>query len=276
MLSMFVNDRHDNWNELLPYVMHAYRTSVHESTGYSPFRLMMGEECSIPQDVSTSELRANWEHDKSPHPFATWILQDALDVAYDHVRESLHRTAARRKRLYDIKAVNRKFPVDVAVNRYYPPAAQHKLGSPWIGPNQASRQATGHTVGIQKGPEKPIVFVHVDDLKLYPAPRDISWNPGTSTAKSLCASTVAFRPCSHISDITSTPSVDVSDLDEMNNHHSGSNVLRESDSPIDITGHILSPFYISDLNYQDNRFHSMAHLMCYGYAVAAGQKTFAT
>ena len=33
MLSMFVNDRRDNWHELLPYVMHAYRTSVHESTG---------------------------------------------------------------------------------------------------------------------------------------------------------------------------------------------------------------------------------------------------
>ena len=53
MLSMFVNDRRDNWHELLPFIMHAYRTSVHESTGYSPFRLMMGEECSLPQDVST-------------------------------------------------------------------------------------------------------------------------------------------------------------------------------------------------------------------------------
>ena len=37
---MFVNDRRDNWDELLPYVMHAY-------TVYSPFRLMMGEECSL-------------------------------------------------------------------------------------------------------------------------------------------------------------------------------------------------------------------------------------
>ena len=80
----------------------------------------------------------------------------------------------------------------------YPPAAQHKVGSPWIGPNQVVRQATGHTVGIQKGPEKPIVFVHVDDLKLFPAPRDISCNPGASTSKLLCASTVAFRPGSHI------------------------------------------------------------------------------
>ena len=52
MLSMFINDRRDNWHELLPYVMHAYITSVHESTGYSSFRLMMGEECSLPQDAS--------------------------------------------------------------------------------------------------------------------------------------------------------------------------------------------------------------------------------
>ena len=105
MLSTFVNDRRDNWDELLPYVMHAYITSAYESTGYSQFRLMMGEECSLPQDVSTSELRTNREHDKSPHPFVTWV-RDALEVAYDHVRESLHRTAAWHKQLYDVKAVN--------------------------------------------------------------------------------------------------------------------------------------------------------------------------
>ena len=65
---------------------------------------MMGEECSLPQDVSTAEHRTNREHDVSPHPFTT-LVRDALEVAYDHVRESLHRTAARRKRLYDTKAV---------------------------------------------------------------------------------------------------------------------------------------------------------------------------
>ena len=123
MLSMFVSDRRDNWNELLPFVMHAYCTSVHESTGYSPFHLVMGEECSLPQDDSTDELRTNREHDVAPHPFATWV-RDALEVAYDRVRHSLHRTATQRKRLYDVKAVNRKFPVRSWVLRYYPLAAQ--------------------------------------------------------------------------------------------------------------------------------------------------------
>ena len=84
---------------------------------------MMGEECSLTQDVSTAELRTHWEHDTLPHQFATGV-QDALEVAYDHVRESLHRTAARRKRLYDIKAVNRKFPVGSIL----PPGGSTQIG----------------------------------------------------------------------------------------------------------------------------------------------------
>ena len=88
---------------------------------------MMGEECSLPQDVTTYELRTNQEHDVAPHPFATWV-RDAPEVAYDHVRHSLQCTATRRKRLYDVKAVNRKFPVGSWVLRYYPPVAQKKLG----------------------------------------------------------------------------------------------------------------------------------------------------
>ena len=87
---------------------------------------MMGEECSLPQDVSTAELRTQRENDVASHPFATWV-RDALEVAYDHVRSTLKKTASRRKRLYDTKAVNRKFPVGSWVLQYYPPAAQHKI-----------------------------------------------------------------------------------------------------------------------------------------------------
>ena len=67
--------------------------------------------------------------------------------------------------------------------------------------------------------------------------------------------------------------MDVSGWGEADSHHSGYVVLKELDSPIDLTGHILSPFYIRNLNYQDSRFHYITHLMCYRYAVAAGQMT---
>ena len=48
------------------------------------------------------------------------------------------------------------------------------------------------------------------------------------------------------------------------------------DIPIDLTGHILSPFYQRELMYQDCTFQSIAHLLCYRYAIINNQKTFAT
>ena len=121
--------------------MHAYRTSVHESTGYSPFRLMMGEECSLPQDVSTAELRTNRENDIAPHPFSTWD-RDALEVAYDHVQDSLQKTAARMKRLYDTKAVNR---LSFRLDRGYCVITHRPLNINWVphGLDPPSR-STGH------------------------------------------------------------------------------------------------------------------------------------
>ena len=57
---------------------------------------------------------------------------------------------------------------------------------------------------------------------------------------------------------------------------STSDITLKLDQPIDLTGHILSPFYAREFNYQDCQFNSVAHLMCYRYAVLHGLKTFAT
>ena len=51
MLAMFAGKNRDDWVDLLPAVMMAYRSSVHKSTGFSPYRLMFGEECTLPMDI---------------------------------------------------------------------------------------------------------------------------------------------------------------------------------------------------------------------------------
>ena len=80
---------------------------------------------------------------------------------------------------------------------------------------------------------------------------------------------------SHISETTSTPSVDVSTWNNSDTQHSSSDIRLKLDNPIDLTGHILSPFFVREFVYQGSHFHSIAHLMCYHYAVLQGQKTFA-
>ena len=123
-------------------------------------------------------------------------------------------------------------------------------------------------MGIQRDQQKPIVFVHVDDLKLCPAPDEASWSPDVSTAKSLCASTVAFRPGSQVSDATSTPSSGWED-----------ETIRVKEPLENWTDRLFSLdrfFFFRNMDYMDSRFHSIAHLMCYRYAIAIGQRTFAT
>ena len=53
-----------------------------------------------------------------------------------------------------------------------------------------------------------------------------------------------------------------------------SHLFMNLDQPIDLTGHELSPFHHRDIIYI--KFHSIAHLMWYRYAIANGQRTFAT
>ena len=69
--------------------------------------------------------------------------------------------------------------------------------------------------------------------------------------------------------------MDVSTWNNSNAQHSSSDIRLKLDNPIDLTGHILSPFFVREFVYQGSRFHSIAHLMCYRYAVLQGQKTFA-
>ena len=87
---------------------------------------------------------------------------------------------------------------------------------------------------------------------------------------------MAFRPGSHIGEVTPDPSIDVSASGEESDIHQDSIIQKDLDKPIDLTGHILSPFYQREIIYQDCKFHSIAHLLCYRYAIANDQKTFAT
>ena len=51
MLASYVNGHRNDWDDHLPYMCTAYRSTVHESTKFSPNRLMLGREVNLPLDV---------------------------------------------------------------------------------------------------------------------------------------------------------------------------------------------------------------------------------
>ena len=91
MLAMFAGKNRDDWDDLLPAVMMAYRSSVHESTGFSPYRLMFGEECTLPMDIGlpTEQLETT---DEITSPYAIWSVTRwrRLMSRYDYIPVRQH------------------------------------------------------------------------------------------------------------------------------------------------------------------------------------------
>ena len=58
-LSMFVSDNQKDWDEFLPSILFAYRTSPQATTGDSPFYLMYGREPRLPIGLS-KKLLHHW------------------------------------------------------------------------------------------------------------------------------------------------------------------------------------------------------------------------
>ena len=154
MLAMFAGEHKDDWDDLLPPVMMAYRLSVHESTGFSPYRLMFGEECMLPMDIGLPRRQPDLAEDVLS-PYAVWV-KDSLEVAFDQVCRHSSQAVMRQKRLYDQRAVRRLLKIGSC-----------KLDSIWTGPYLIV-VTLGWTVGIQRHPDEPVIFIHCQDVKKIP------------------------------------------------------------------------------------------------------------
>ena len=90
-------ENRDDWDDLLPAVMMAYRSSVHESTGFRPHWLIFGEKCTLPMDVGLPRQERDLP-DPISSPYAVWV-QDALEVAFDQVRRHSSQVVQCQKKL---------------------------------------------------------------------------------------------------------------------------------------------------------------------------------
>ena len=52
IISSFVSEHQKDWDEHLPILMMAYRSSVHTATGVTPCKLMFGREINLPVDLA--------------------------------------------------------------------------------------------------------------------------------------------------------------------------------------------------------------------------------
>ena len=134
MLSKSVVPGVSEWDEKLPYVLFAYRSTVQPSTGESPFYLLYGRDPQLPTETILCP----------PAPREPVVLDDyksfmmrEMSNAWETAQKSVQKAQKKQKRQHDKAAKDVDIQVGERVFVYMPALKSgpaHKLARPFQGP----------------------------------------------------------------------------------------------------------------------------------------------
>ena len=178
MLAKFTSQHQRDWDQHLALLMMAYRTSVHETTGYTPSMMMLGREAEVPLDLLMGT--------PPPHSSNTDVteytqeLRKRIQAVHDFAREHMNLESDRQKRHYDHRGVHQNaYNCGDPVWLYNP--KRKKGRSPKLqndvyeGPFLVVKRLDDLTYRIQKGPKAKPKVVHHNRLKPYEGENVPNW-----------------------------------------------------------------------------------------------------
>ena len=166
MIRTYVNRKQDDWDELLPYLSFAYNTSVHSSTGVSPYFLMYGREATMPVDVAM---------DWTPESQLSQGIHERMKMARRMAQENLIGAQNYQRRRYDERhGQENKFNIGdiVLVRTEFVTQGRKKSISPRF--SQLARVigvSPGNIYKLRLGP-RTYSWINVERMKKYHANED--------------------------------------------------------------------------------------------------------
>ena len=134
MLSKKVQPTGKDWDTQLPYVLFAYRTSVHDSTKASPFSLLYGRNPRLPTtatlDAPVDRITLDLESYHSE-------VASRLSAAWDTARAAISKAQKHQKHHHDKRANDPKVSIGDSVFVYFPSKKSgraYKFAKPFQGP----------------------------------------------------------------------------------------------------------------------------------------------
>jgi transposase InsO family protein len=124
MLSAFTEDNGDDWDQHLPYVMMALRSTMNETTKCSPALMMLGRELNLPIDI-VMEGRPDTEMFSECPVEYVQQLESKMLRSFEFCRKQTEKAVSRNKENYNKTVYEKSFKPGDWVWYYYPPCEKN-------------------------------------------------------------------------------------------------------------------------------------------------------
>ena len=183
MLEKCVNGEKTNWSQQLPYVQMAYRSSEHESTGYTPQFLVFGQKLSLLLDCMYPNLQENETND---FPEFVHNKQEAFQRVFELVRRNLNENQKSRNTIYSKTfhgPAYKEGQKDLLYHPALPDGTTLEFASSWKGPYIIEHCLSDVAFKINEENSSKQQIVHYDPLKPIFEPLQTSTVPAKNNPK---------------------------------------------------------------------------------------------
>ncbi|GFW50246.1 hypothetical protein TNCV_4696641 [Trichonephila clavipes] len=162
-LSLMVSKNQQDWDQKVPLFLLAYRSAVHETTGYSPSQMLFGRDLRLPCDLLFGRKVICYS---SPEEYVQ-NLQARFEDVHNLARERINLRTEKMKTRYDTKATGHQFKEGDKVWFYNPTRRKGlspKLQSHWDGPYTILKIINDVVIRVRKSTNSKPRVVHYDRL----------------------------------------------------------------------------------------------------------------
>lgn len=154
MLSKYISKAQRDWDEYLPLLLLAYRSSVHESTNQTPYMMMFGRHALLPIDLVC--IPPSSEINMTSHEYVH-TLQQRLQKVHNIARSEMAKASDRQKKHYDHRVHVIPFEEGDLVWLQLLTKTKGlcpKLQPRWEGPYEIKRKISDLLIEIEKSGQK--------------------------------------------------------------------------------------------------------------------------
>jgi len=149
-----------DWDVHIPFLLMAYRSAVHDTTGITPAKMMLGRDLRLPVDLLFGRPECEPTNHASDYIKA---LQEKLERVYDFARGHLKVKSDKMKEWYDFALEGQQLQVGDPVWLHNPQTKKGlspKLSSPWQGPFTVTKRINDLVYRVQLRPNTKPKVVH--------------------------------------------------------------------------------------------------------------------